>query len=338
MGIVVKLLVTVLKYTLFNIFFVLITIPLLLLRIYNKKTVGRLVVQKRVDGKTVIVTGGNVGLGYETAKELAYRGARVILACKNIGSGHLAKSLIIKETRNDDVAVYRLDLSSLLSVRTFAKEILEREKSLDVLIFNASIGLIKHEKTADNLQLTWQVNCFSSFLLSNLLIDFMKKSTTGKIIFVSSALHHFHWFNIDDINSEKTTNAFTNYCNTKFATILMATFMAKKLEGSSITVNTVNPGLVNVPLIRRVKNSLIQRIFQLILNTYGKSVKNGAATTLTLVLDPELQNVTASYFSDCKISRCVSSKTKDFGLATTLWNKFAEIVDLDENEKNSVFF
>uniref|UniRef100_A0A0V0G8R1 Putative dehydrogenase with different specificities related to short-chain alcohol dehydrogenase n=1 Tax=Triatoma dimidiata TaxID=72491 RepID=A0A0V0G8R1_TRIDM len=338
MGVLVKLLVTLLKYTLFNVFFLLITIPLLLLRVYNKKTVGRLVVQTRLDGKTVIVTGGNVGLGYETAKELAYRGARVLLACKNIGSGHLAKSLIIKETRNDDVAVYRLDLSSLRSVRNFAKDILEKEKSLDVLIFNAGIGLIKHEKTADNLQLTWQVNCFSSFLLSNLLIDFMKKSTSGKIIFVSSALHHFHWFNIDDINSEKTSNGFMNYCNTKFATILMANFMAKKLEESSIKVNTVNPGLVNVPLIRRVKSSFIQRIFQKMLNIYGKSVKNGAATTLTLVLDPKLQNVTASYFSDCKISRCVSSKTKDFELATALWNKFSKIVNLNENEKNSVFF
>ncbi|XP_073970248.1 retinol dehydrogenase 11-like isoform X3 [Rhodnius prolixus] len=272
MGIIVTLFISSFKYTLFNVFFLLITIPLLLLRLYNKKTMGKLVVQKRLDGKTVIITGGNVGLGFETAKELAYRGARVLLACKNIGSGHLAKSLIIKETRNDDITVYRLDLSSVWSVRNFAKAILEKEKRLDVLIFNAGIGFIKHERTADNLQLTWQVNCFSSFLLSNLLIDFMRKTSLGKIIFISSALHHFHWFNVDDIDSEKSRNAFMNHCNTKFATILMANFMAKKLEGTGIKVNTVNPGLVNVPLLRRVKNSIIQRLFQHFLNIYGKIV------------------------------------------------------------------
>ncbi|KAK9502064.1 hypothetical protein O3M35_012667 [Rhynocoris fuscipes] len=275
MGVIVNFVITALKYTLFNIYFLIVVIPLILLREYNRRTVGKLVTQKRLDGKTVIVTGGNTGIGYETAKELAYRGARVILACKNVGSGYLAKNAIIKETRNDDVEVYRLDLSSLRSIRIFAREMIDKERRLDILIFVGGIGFIKHKETSDKIPLTWQVNCISSFLLSNLLLDLMKKTAPGKIIFISSVLHHLRCFKVENIG--KPCNAISSYCNTKFATILMANYMARKLEGTGITVNTVNPGLVNVPIIRRVQNSLIQFIFQFIMENYGKSAEEGGS-------------------------------------------------------------
>jgi len=334
MGVVVNLIVAFVNYTLLNVWLMAIIGPLILLKIYIMFTTGRDTTINRMDGKTVIVTGANSGIGYETAYTLAARGARVILACRNLGSAHQAKANIVKLTGNENVEVKRLDLSSLWSVRQFARDILESEPRLDVLINNAGAGVIKNKKTGDDLQITWQVNHLAPFLLTHLLIGHMKKSAPSRIIFVSSMAHHFNKFDVNDMNCHNQHSSWTTYCNTKLANILTANYLAKQLKGTGVTVNSLNPGLVDTNIFRRTKNPLYKLFFSSILDAFGKTPREGSATSLTLAVDLKLSDVTGKYFADCKESKCLSSLAQDPALAEKLWKKSAQLVNLTEDEQH----
>ncbi|XP_014242005.1 retinol dehydrogenase 12-like [Cimex lectularius] len=333
MGVLVKAFVIFFRYTLFNVWFLLVVIPFVLLKFYLKKSIRKLEVNSRLDGKTVIITGSNTGIGFEAAKELSYRGARVILACKNVGSAHLAKAKIIKETRNDDVEVKRIDLSSMWSVRQFAQEITEGEKRVDMLILNAGIGIIENIKTDDNLQLCWQVNQFSSVLLINLLLGKMKESGSGKIIFVNSSCHHFGKVNFSKTEYETSNCPWKILCNTHLANIITANYLAHKLKNTGITVNTVNPGFINAPHWKRLKIEFVRFILKNIEKTYGKDPVDGAATILTVALDPKLQTVTGQYFRNCRVSRCKHRQADNLLLGEQMWKVSEEILELKEEEK-----
>nr|CAD7587563.1 unnamed protein product [Timema genevievae] len=160
-------------------------ILLLSVKIYLKLSCGSCKSDRRLDGKTVIVTGANTGIGKETARDLARRGARVILACRNVDKANTARDEIVASTGNQDVLVRKLDLASLSSVREFSKQILESEPRLDVLINNAGVAGIDKIMTEDNLVLGMQANHFAPFLLTNLLAECKHINW--------SALRHINW-------------------------------------------------------------------------------------------------------------------------------------------------
>jgi NAD(P)-dependent dehydrogenase (short-subunit alcohol dehydrogenase family) len=121
-------------------------------------------------GKTVIVTGSNIGIGFYTAVDFAKRGARVILACRDYKKGESAREEIIKRTDNPNVFLKIVDMSSFESVRAFAQEINKTEDRLDILVNNAGMAIVDDEKTKDGHLMAMQVNYFSLFLLTNLLL------------------------------------------------------------------------------------------------------------------------------------------------------------------------
>lgn len=332
MGIVVKICWLTVQYTVLNVWMLAVVIPLIAWKYWQESKRKSLDASGRLDGKTYIITGCNKGVGLYTALEMSKRGARVLMACRNLGSAHLAKNAIAKYSGNDDIDVYRLDLSSFWSVRQFVKDIQENEGRIDGIIFNAGMGLITSKYTKDGLPLVWQVNYFSSVLIINLLLGFLKKAGSAQIIFVSSTLHHFNRFNIDDLKCEKKSCPWTIYCNTKVANLMTSNFLAKKLKGTGITVNCVNPGLVNTEILRRVKNQYFQFILQTFLEFYGKSEEDGAATALTLLLDPSLQSATGKYFANCQESTCLSGTAKDVNTAEKLWEKSKKLVELQADE------
>lgn len=158
----------------------------------------------RLDGKTVIITGANTGIGKETAIDLASRGAKVILACRDVMRAERAATDIMKKSNNQNIVVKIVDLASLDSIRKFADNINKSEPKIDILINNAGIMMCPYWKTQDGFEMQFGVNHLGHFLLTNLLLDKIKSSAPARIINVSSRAHtRTDKLDFDDLNSEK---------------------------------------------------------------------------------------------------------------------------------------
>uniref|UniRef100_A0A670YXJ8 Dehydrogenase/reductase 13 n=1 Tax=Pseudonaja textilis TaxID=8673 RepID=A0A670YXJ8_PSETE len=170
--------------------------------------------------------GGNAGIGKATAVDLARRGARVILACRDKARGESAIG-------NSEVILMILDLASLSSVRDFAQTFLASEPRLDILINNA--GVVKGGQTADGFDLVFQVNHLGHFLLTHLLLDQLKRCVPSRIVILSSGMHFFGKIDFQTIHKsgEGMWKPIQSYCNSKLANILHARELAKRLEGTN---------------------------------------------------------------------------------------------------------
>ncbi|KAM7350184.1 retinol dehydrogenase 13-like [Cochliomyia hominivorax] len=279
----------------------------------------------RLDGKVVLITGCNTGIGKETALEMAKRGARVYMACRNFDKCEKARQEIITLTGNTNVFNRTLDLASLKSVREFAAKFLQEEKRLDILINNAGIMSTPRKLTEDGWEQQFAVNHLGHFLLTNLLLDLLKSSAPSRIIVVSSIVHLFGKINKDDINLEKHYTRFGAYCRSKLANILFTRKLAKMLKDSQVTVNCLHPGCVQTELSRYdpilyILNAVLGKIIL-------RTTRGGAQTTLYLALDPEMQYKTGGYYDKMKLFPLVK-KARDNEMAEWLWNESEKLVGL----------
>uniref|UniRef100_A0A8C0GLS5 Dehydrogenase/reductase 13 n=1 Tax=Chelonoidis abingdonii TaxID=106734 RepID=A0A8C0GLS5_CHEAB len=185
--------------------------------------------QSSLRGKTVVITGGNTGIGKMTALDLARRKARVILACRSRARGEAA------ESGNNEVLFMSLDLASLDSVRAFAETFLRSEPRLDILINNAGGNLITESK--DGFNLVFQVNHLGHFLLTHLLLERLKLSAPSRVVIVASSAHRSGKIDFENLHKpvEGILQNFQAYCNSKLANILYARELANKLEGTDVT-------------------------------------------------------------------------------------------------------
>ena len=205
--------------------------------------------QAKLYGKTVIITGGNSGIGLETAVDLAKRNARVILACRSVEKGEMAVVDVKKRSGNDNVVLVQLDLSSLDSVRKFAATILEEEPRIDILINNAGVMMIPERRlTKDGFEMQFGTNHLGHFLLTNLLLDRIKEAPSARIVNISSIAYRRGVINMDDLNSERSYAPIAVYCKSKLANILFTRGLAKRLQGTNITANAVHPGGIRTGL------------------------------------------------------------------------------------------
>lgn len=246
------------------------------LKIYVKASAGWCDSDADMSGKTVLITGANVGIGKETAKELAKRNARVVMACRSLERGLEAAKEIKSLTENQNVIVKMCDLSSLASIRRFAEDFILTESRLDVLICNAGfVAPPGRYLTEDFLEVQFCTNHLGHFLLTNLLVDLLKKSSPSRIVVVSSVLHNFGRIHFDNINYEKyTPDPFFTYCNSKLANILFVKELARRLNGTSVTVNALHPGLVKTEINRRTP-WYIRKFIQPISYLWAKTTEEG---------------------------------------------------------------
>lgn len=172
--------------------------------------------------------------------------------------------------------------------------------------------------TKDGFEMQMGVNHMGHFLLTNLLLDMLKASSPSRIINLSSIAHQWGSINKDDLNSEKTYNKYRAYFQSKLANILFTKALAKRLEGTAVTVNSVHPGIVKTNLGRYLGTSYIKKAINPLMYFFFKTPISGAQTTLAVALDPELEKVTGKYFSDCKIKKEVAAG-RDDDLAEWLW-------------------
>ena len=283
-----------------------------------------------IKDKVCIVTGANSGLGRETALELVKMGAgRVILTCRNMESGKEAVEYIKKETAMDEdgakekLGLYHLDLSSLASVRKFAKEILENEKQLDCLIENAGVlPLKKKTLTKDGLELAFGTNHVGHFLLVQLLLDLMKKSEQARIVVVASK-YYFQTapdgFHIDDVNYEKTNYTYLDaYAQSKLANILFARELDRRLKAdsngnsSTISVFSLHPGIIHTNMGRNLPGYMkwmFKTLMRMRLIRGGCSVEDGIKTTINCATKPGIEKFSGQYFS---FEKSVNLQKKNF--------------------------
>lgn len=273
------------------------------LKYYLHCTKGICPTQARMDGKVVIITGGNAGIGKETAKELARRGARVILACRNAIKAAEAADEIFSET-GQKVKVKKLDLTSFASVRKFAEDILETEERVDVLINNAGMmhDLGAVQVTEDGYEACFQTNYLGHALLTFLLLGVLKKSSPSRVINLTSFMHHFG--NADDLEGlargkPGRINSTLAYSHSKFAIVVFTRTLADKLRWRGVTVNAVHPGIVTTN-IGKDGSGLLSSTAAFIVNLFGKTAQEGADTCVHAAVDPSMAERTGKYLVDCR--------------------------------------
>ncbi|XP_060612659.2 dehydrogenase/reductase SDR family member 13 [Anolis sagrei] len=270
-----------------------------------------------LQGKTVLLTGGNTGIGKATALDLAHRGARVILACRNKQRGESAVYDIRRESGNNEVLFMSLDLGSLRSVRAFAEAFLRSEPRLDILINNAGIGC--EGQTEDGFDVTFQVNHLSHFLLTHLLLERLKRCSPSRIVVVASNAHRSGKMDFQSIHrpAEGTAQAFQSYCNSKLANILFVRELANQLEGTGVTCYAVHPGVVNTELFRHSPSWAKPLVF-LVSRLFFRSPADGAQTSVFCATEEGIERLSGRYFADCRL-RDPRPHARDDAAAKKLW-------------------
>ncbi|KAI9204138.1 uncharacterized protein BJ171DRAFT_582114 [Polychytrium aggregatum] len=259
-------------------------------------------------GLNVIVTGGNSGIGFETALQLAKQGATVFIASRQKQAGEIAVSTIREQSKNDQVYFEHLDLASLQAVRDFASRWKNRNEPIDILINNAGVmALPKRTLTVDGNEIQMATNHLGHFLLTELLLGHLERAVqargSARIINLSSIAHYSAIFDADDLNSERNTyGPHEVYSNTKLANILYTRNLAKRLNNSGITVNAAHPGVVRTPLFRynRAILRLLFFVLEPVIAIFFKTPWEGCQTTLHLALSDAGKTTTGKYFADCR--------------------------------------
>ncbi|XP_063992555.1 retinol dehydrogenase 14 isoform X1 [Diachasmimorpha longicaudata] len=303
---------------------------LIVLQLYIYLTTGVCRSTKKMNGKTVIVTGCTSGIGLETAKDLVKRGARVIMACRNVEAASKLKDEFASETGNNNIIVRKLDLSSLKSVREFAGVINREERRLDVLIHNAGTAEVFRKKlTEDGLEATMATNQYGPFLLTHLLIDLMKRSAPSRIVIVASSLYRLASLNLENLNPTGSFPAYLYYVS-KYANIVWSLELAKRLEGTGVTVNCLHPGLIDSGIWKNVPAPFSWGM-QLIIKGFFKSPEQGAQTSIHLAASDDVNGVTGKYFSDCCEAQLIDA-VKDPAKGKKFWELSENIVKLQPSD------
>ncbi|CAH0554938.1 unnamed protein product [Brassicogethes aeneus] len=306
-----------------------VAIILSAIKIYCKLTIGWCRSQACLTGKTAIVTGANTGIGYETALDLAKRGAKVILACRNKHKAEEACEKMKNETDNHEIYVKIVDFTSFESVRKFANDINKNEHRLDILVNNAGAGGLGDKYIGeDKLQILMMTNYYSHFLITNLLLGLLMKTGNSRVVNVSSIAAKYG--KIDLYNLNFFENNIKVYNTTKLCNILFTIELASKLKGTTVTTYSLHPGVVDTDLFRQMPPWMLA-ITKFIGQRFFKSNTEGAQTTIHCAVQKNLEALSGEHFHDCHpVERY---RSVDEMLCKDLWNKTEEIVKLTLQEK-----
>ncbi|XP_048735006.2 retinol dehydrogenase 13-like [Ostrea edulis] len=281
-------------------------------------------------GKTAIVTGANSGIGKETAKDFAKRGAKVIMACRDLEKCATAQEDIIQETHNQRVVCKRLDLASLKSIQEFADSVKKEEKFLDILVNNAGVMHCPYQKTEDGFEYHLGVNYLGPVYLTMSLLDLMIKSAPSRIINVSSVVHQAGHINFKDFNSDEGYHLTLAYNQSKLAILMFTKELAKQLQGTKLTVNALHPGICDTEIGRHLKwNNTASEVLSFPLRSiFLRNSYRGAQTSIFLAVSPEVEKVSGKYFSDCKEKKVTSEQFLNDEDCKRLWLMTLKMIKL----------
>jgi NAD(P)-dependent dehydrogenase (short-subunit alcohol dehydrogenase family) len=256
-----------------------------------------------MSGKTVVITGGNSGIGYEAAIALAAMGGRVVITARNQQKGADALARIRTRSGSDAVELRLLDLGSFESIRTFASEWLAAEDRLDVLLNNAGAILTDRVTTREGFEMTFGANHLGHFLLTDLLLDQLKASAPSRVINVASLAHRGGHPNFADLNWEgRRYRGPQAYNDSKLCNVLYTVELARRLAGTGVTVNCCHPGPVRTGFGSADDTNGFQRVAMMIATPFMIGPRSGSVPLVRLAADPALVDVTGKYFSRLPMS------------------------------------
>jgi NAD(P)-dependent dehydrogenase (short-subunit alcohol dehydrogenase family) len=271
-----------------------------------------------LDGRTFLITGANTGIGKETERALAERGARLHIACRSQAAGRQAIEEITAHTGNGELALLGLDLGDLDSVRRCAETFLATGEPLHGLINNAGLAGAKG-MTPSGFEIAFGTNHVGPFLLTALLLDRLRSSAPARIVNVASVAHYAAP-GIDFDAVRRPTKSFTGmreYSVSKLANVLHAQEMARRLDGSGVSTYALHPGTVASDIWRRVPWPVRPLMKRRMI-----SVREGARTSLYCASAPELAGESGEYYEDCRRKEPAAAATT--GLAAELWRRSSD--------------
>jgi len=266
-----------------------------------------------MNGKIVLITGATSGIGKQTALGLAMLGATVVIITRDEQRGEQTRQELIQTTKNTNIDVLFCDLASFASIRDCCRKFLTKYHELHVLINNAGIVDYHRRESKDGIENTFAVNYLAPFLMTNLLLEVLKKSAPARIINLTSGLHsgpiHFN-----DLEFKNGFSGMKVYGHSKLAIILFTRLLAEKLKGTGVTVNCVNPGM-SATNLGRDAGWFSEKFFKLL----AKEPSIGAQTPIYLASAPEIETTTGEYFEKKSVKK-TKTETYDMSTAKKLWD------------------
>ncbi len=284
--------------------------------------------------EVILVTGANSGMGKAAALELAKTGGRVVMLCRDKKRGEEAWAEVRALSGNSPVELMLCDLGCLADIRRFCEEFKNRFDTLSVLVNNAGVILPGRHMTKDGFELQFGVNHLGHFLLTNLLLDTIVKSTPARIINVASGAHKVGRIYFDDVNLEKNYTVVRAYAQSKLANILFTYELARRLEGTGIAVNCLHPGAVatNMGVNRETG---FGKLITGMLKPFFQTSEQGAETAVYLATSPEIEGVTGKYFYRRKPIKS-SRSSYDLEDAKRLWDLSVRMTDLKADARKII--
>jgi WW domain-containing oxidoreductase len=271
-------------------------------------------------GRTMLVTGGNSGLGLETARVLALRGARVLATGRTVEKVRAATESFVGE-----IVPVACDLAVPESVRSCVEEVRRDGARLDAIICNAGIMALPKLEQAHGCELQFFTNHIGHFLLVTGLLD--RLADKGRVVMVSSSAYNMApkgGIQLDNLSGEKGYNPWKEYGQSKLANVLFARELARRLEGSGKTANALHPGVIQTNLGRSMPG-LFRGVLAASSSVFLKSAAQGAATQVYVATHPSIEGVGGAYFADCNRAK-LSRRAEDMELAAKLWAESERIV------------
>jgi retinol dehydrogenase-14 len=248
-------------------------------------------------------------------------GAQVTIVGRNAGKCATVAQAINAATGNP-VEFIAADLSTLAGIMQAAADFKQRHTHLDVLVNNAGAMFTKRALTADGYEMTFALNHLNYFLLTILLLDILKASAPARIVNVSSGAHMRASLDFDNLQGEKHFNGMHAYGQSKLANVLFTYELARRLEGTGVTVNALHPGFIATGFARN--NGVIYKFGMGLIGLFIRKPEQGAQTSIYLASSPDVQGVTGKYFVDCKPVQS-SPLSYDKSLAEKLWQVSLEL-------------
>ncbi len=262
--------------------------------------------------KTILITGSTSGIGKATALKLVESGEEVIIHGRNQEKAMATVEEIKQEVKNAKIHAVYGDIRFLKDIKSLVEQVKERIDKLDILINNAGVFKPKRTITGDGLEETFAVNYVAPFIITNELIDLLKRAPSARIINVASEVHSNHP-DFDDLQHEKDYSGTKAYSLSKTCLIMFTYLLAEKLKGTDITVNTLHPGVINTKLL------------DLAYGHVGVSTDIGAKNLIYLATSPDLEGITGNYFNNSRMSTS-KSITYDKDLQRKLWKKTETLI------------
>ena len=273
--------------------------------------------------KRIVLTGASRGIGRETALALGKMGADLSLVVRDAERGKAVAEEVRALKGGGDVEVFVADLSSLGDIRRASAEILAKHGVIDVLVNNAGALLMDRQLTKDGYEATFATNHLGYFLLTKLLLDAVKKAPAGRVVNVASEAHHRGSLKFDDLMGEKKYAGWFAYSASKLANIAFTAELARRLAGTSVTTNSLHPGVIASGFARN--NDGLVGFLAKLASPFLMSSEDGARTTLFLATDPSVAGTSGLYFAKSK-PKTPSREARDESMAKRLWDVSEELV------------